>query len=263
MNTLLKKMIVFSSFVISGSIYAATVQELLAQEKRATAILEQYWIDENGNTRIGGKDANARFAFTAQLLQIMTIQELQDAMNDVLSQLTAAQRNTFNNAIARHLEQLKTVKTQLDAERKKLDTDAMRIATKISIDKNKVLTMSEQNIKNLINDRVKDATDRTDLILLTTDFAKRRASLNIEIIDSDMGAFRKPVDSATDLPTQKLSRETITAKQKLAQGVANTNFKISGMVGFVGETIKYSLCADRHFDIVPDSEGLQFISIAK
>ncbi len=261
-NILVKSMVLSMLIVVSNTFGAVNVQDLQDKEKELYAILTEYWIDKEGDVHVGNRDAKSlQFAFSESLMNRMTVDQLKSSMNAAIARFTKNQKNAFINAVDPYLKDLDKVKKDLKHEHDAVDSAAAKLAKLLNKSPQDILKLGDENISNLIKSKIQDGAKKVlayeDLAILK----RSRAAFGIKTVDAPLRNIQS-VDNNSD-DDEKVKPSNGGKKTAAAQAIANSNFKISSMVGFLGEATKYSTCQSRHFDILIDSEGLQFITEAR
>jgi hypothetical protein len=261
MNINIKIFFVIVGLVLGSALYAVTGDELLAKQNEISSLLQEYWMDKDGNVRIGDKDTTSlRFSFSKNLIDKMTDLQLRSSMDTALARFPKEQQEAFKSVVVPLLDDLKKNREAIVAEGSKLKDAAETLAKALNKTPQDIMRLPDENLKSLIIDRITDRAARIAAIDQLTNFSKLRkedVTKNKTTVAEDR---RRATEGSSDDDDEP---KKIGTKTKIAQGIADTNFKISSMTGFVGTALGYGLCRSRHWDIVQDSKGYHFLSEAK
>jgi hypothetical protein len=255
MNIYIKNIIIICSFIIVGDItYAATSRD------ETISLLQEYWIDKDGSTRIGDKDAaSLQFSFSKNLLDKMSDAQLRSSMNVAIARFTKEQQEAFKNVVIPLLDELKQGALNLVNEKKEMEDLAASLSKDLRKSPPDIMRLAEENIRNLVSQLPQDKKIAIGTAGTMTKFFTLRKKLNPEVVEARSGS--RDEDRYED--SGKAPKEGSSVKTKVADAVANTNFKLSSMSGFVGTALGYGMCRNRHWDILLDSQGHHFMSEAK
>jgi hypothetical protein len=138
--------------MISSFLGATTVRELLEKQGKSVIILQEYWIDKDGDTHIGDKDpAMLEFSFSKNLLDNMTDAELRTAMNLALVKFTKEQQKVFKNMVTAQLDVLRETNQEIAGMRKKMEEEASALGKIIGRSQHDIMRLPDQNLKNIIS----------------------------------------------------------------------------------------------------------------
>jgi len=236
------------TLVTTSFLYSATVAELQDKEKEMYAILSEYWIDKSGEVHVGNKDPKElQFAFSESLMPRLTIKQIVNSMSAAIAKF------------GKYLNELTNARIELQAERTKLDAAVAKLAQLLGKSVTDVLKLADQNLAALIS-KIADGAKKVSAYEALTVLKRLRPQFNIQTVESPIAAAKNS-GSSMDIEKTKSSSSGKTAAA--AAAVAKSNFKISGMSGFVGTAIQYGHCRSRHFDVVLDADGLNFITEAR
>lgn len=268
MKISIKNIILIGSCVGMSNAFGATsseVEALFTEKEQLYNNLGMHWMDENGNYRYGDKDAASQFSLTPTMLDRMSVDQVITNMKTA-TQRFKAEGVTYNEAVKADLSKLKTVKDQLDTERKKIETAAETLGKvfggKTAQD---VMKMADENIKNLVSRLPQEQKTKiydSDMLALM----RERPWFNIQISSPtkfmpDLEGGETALGLGSGEKKSKSSGGGAAAAGVAAAAVSS--FDIGSVVKFAGEASKYSPCGDRHYDILLDSKGYHVISKAE
>lgn len=261
MKNILIKYSTLLTLVTTGFAYSATVSELQNKEKEVYTILSEYWIDKAGDVHVGNKDSKElQFAFSESLMPRLTIKQIIDSMTTAISKFEKSKQEAFASAVQPYLNELTNARTELQTERKKMDDAAAMLAPLLGKTVQDILKLPDSNIAALISTKITDGSKKLDAHTAATNLKKLRPQFNVQTMDQPMPG-QKTAGVSGDAEKTKTSSSGKTAAA--AEAVAKSSFNLSEMAGFVGESAMYSMCRDRHFDIILDEKGLNFITEAR
>lgn len=265
MNTF-KKFIVLAGFMIGSALYAAvSVSELQNKEKEMYAILSEYWIDKAGDVHVGNKDPKElQFAFSETLMPRLTIKQITDSMATAISKFDKSKQDAFASAVQPYLTELTNARIELQAQRKTMDDAAAALAPLLGKSVQDILKLPDQNITTLISTKITDGAKKVSAHQAAATLKKMRPQFSVQTVEQAMPTTTASAfdSSVTTTSGDKTKSSAGTKAAAIAQGLANSDFKISSVVKFAGEAYNKGMVRDRHFDIMLDSTGLHFTTIA-
>jgi len=195
------KLLMISAILITSALQSATVQDLQNKEQELYNILSEHWIDKKGALHLGNKDdTKIHFALSESVMKLLSVDEIKASLNTPMSRFTSKEKDAtpmsestskekdaFLQAIAPFLNQLATVRNELQALRTKLNTYAGTLAINLGKTQQNVMQLPLINIKNLrdvlINDPKADPKKKTEINKVDlSEFDNLREAFDIKIV---------------------------------------------------------------------------------
>lgn len=259
-----------------------TIQQLQNKEQEDYALLSEHWVDKEGVTHAGNKDPKElQFAFSESLMKRQSVDQIKASMNTAISRFSKEQKAEFIDTVKPYLDDLAAIRNEMKSMHDKLDGYAATLAQYLKKTPEEIMRYPKENIEHIITDHYERGTLSSEKkIELRTkvnvnEFDALRTAFDIttvaEPIAKKTSASRVAAAEAEDeeeeeaVPVKKKSGGSGTGSKvaSVASAALSGDFKISKMVTSIADWARYSNCTDRHYDIVQDSDGIQFITIAK